>query len=143
MSKGSRPRPCNKQRFDENYARVFSPKRLNVWRDAPPKEVPDGIQGNTGDGTRDRADSGRIAQVPQEPGGQLDSQVEGPMASPPLRNRRAALDKHPLDTDYWTYSGYQGEFTCPHGVGHGNHIHGCCEEHCCTRADFPLRETKQ
>jgi hypothetical protein len=56
-----------------------------------------------------------------------------------IRNRSPAPGKHPFDTDYWTYSGYRGEFNCPHGVGHGNHIHGCCHEHCCTRADFPLR----
>ena len=48
MSKGSRSRPCDKKRFDENYARVFGSKKLNVWQGAPPKEeAPDGIQGNT------------------------------------------------------------------------------------------------
>jgi hypothetical protein len=39
---------------------------------------------------------------------------------------------------FWTGPGYRGECTCPHGVGHGDHIHGCCESGCCGRADFPL-----
>jgi len=39
--------------------------------------------------------------------------------------------------NFWTYSGYRGEYSCPHGVGHGNHIHGC--DGCCQRDDFPLR----
>ena len=29
------------------------------------------------------------------------------------------------------------EWTCEHGVGHGNHVHGCCEAGCCGRTDFP------
>lgn len=143
MSKGSHFRPYNKQRFDENYARVFGPKKLNVWQSAPSKEeTPSGIQGDTKDGMRDWSDGGRTAQVPQEPGGVLDSQAAEPVASPPRGNRQAPPGKHPLDTDHWTWSGYRGEYTCPHGVGHGNHIHGCCEERCCTRADFPLRKDK-
>lgn len=40
MSKGSRPRPCNKKEFDENFERVFGPKKLNIWTDAPSKEEP-------------------------------------------------------------------------------------------------------
>ncbi|MHC4509536.1 MAG: hypothetical protein ACYTAO_11350 [Planctomycetota bacterium] len=166
MSKGSQRRPCNKARFDAEYDRVFGAKRLNVWEDAPPKEespeevaeksaeldailegtnqkigeLPNGIQGGAGDGARDRADSGSVHDVPQEPGGRVDSQAAGPVASPTLRNCSPAPGKHPFDTDYWTYSGYRGEFNCPHGVGHGNHVHGCCQEHCCTRPDFPLLE---
>jgi hypothetical protein len=41
------------------------------------------------------------------------------------------------DGPYWQLSGYRGEWSCPHGVGHGNHIHGC--DGCCQRADFPGR----
>lgn len=41
---------------------------------------------------------------------------------------------------FWTGPGYQGEYNCPHGCGHGNHRHGCCEFHCCTREDFPLKK---
>ena len=33
------------------------------------------------------------------------------------------------------------EWLCEHGVGHGNHIHGC--DGCCSREDFPLRKEKQ
>ena len=29
------------------------------------------------------------------------------------------------------------EWICQHGVGHGNHVHGC--EGCCTRKDYPGR----
>jgi len=142
MSKGSRPRPCDKKRFGENYDRVFGAKPLNIWNDAPPKEDSNEVQGNTGDGTRDSADSGRASSVPQEPGGAPDSQTEAPVEPSPRGNRQAPPGMHPLDTDYWTWSGYRGEYTCPHGVGHGNHIHGCCEEQCCQRDDFPLRKDK-
>jgi hypothetical protein len=37
---------------------------------------------------------------------------------------------------FWTGPGYRGEYQCPHGVGHGTHIHGC--DGCCSRPDFPL-----
>ena len=29
------------------------------------------------------------------------------------------------------------EWICEHGVGHGNHVHGCCHKGCCGRDDFP------
>ena len=32
------------------------------------------------------------------------------------------------------------EWTCPHGVGHGHYVHGCCEDHCCHRDDFPGKD---
>lgn len=48
---------------------------------------------------------------------------------------------------YWTKSSYPGmmgggagEYNCPHGIGHGNHTHGC--DGCCQRDDFPLRVKK-
>ncbi len=41
---------------------------------------------------------------------------------------------------YWTGPGYRGEYQCLHGVGHGNHIHGC--DGCCSRPDYPLKEEK-
>lgn len=31
------------------------------------------------------------------------------------------------------------EYVCEHGVGHGDHVHGCCGYSCCMRKDFPLR----
>jgi len=40
---------------------------------------------------------------------------------------------------FWTGPGYRGEYQCPHGIGHGNHIHGC--DGCCQRPDFPLNTT--
>ena len=37
------------------------------------------------------------------------------------------------------------EYVCEHGIGHGNHVHGC--DGCCRRSDFPLgqklREVKR
>lgn len=35
------------------------------------------------------------------------------------------------------------EWTCPHGVGHGNHVHGCCGSGCCSREDYPGRKTDE
>jgi len=35
------------------------------------------------------------------------------------------------------------EYTCEHGVGHGNHVHGCCGYSCCMRKDFPLNKGKK
>lgn len=43
----------------------------------------------------------------------------------------------------WTGPGYRGEYTCPCGVGHGNHVHGCCGEGCCSREDYPLRAERE
>jgi hypothetical protein len=34
------------------------------------------------------------------------------------------------------------EYICEHGVGHGNHIHGCCVSNCCSRDDYPGRNKK-
>ena len=31
------------------------------------------------------------------------------------------------------------EWTCPCGVGHDNHDHGCCGKECCARDDYPGR----
>jgi hypothetical protein len=45
--------------------------------------------------------------------------------------------KAPAVEPYWVLTGYQGEYSCPHGIGHGNHIHGC--DGCCSRDDYPLR----
>lgn len=49
------------------------------------------------------------------------------------------MTKSPEKEPYWTGPGYRGEYTCPCGVGHGNHVHGCCGLHCCSREDYPLR----
>jgi len=39
---------------------------------------------------------------------------------------------------FWRGPGYRGEYQCPHGVGHGRHIHSC--DGCCKRWDFPLSD---
>ena len=47
-------------------------------------------------------------------------------------------EDQPERDPYWVLSGHRGEWECPHGVGHGNHIHGC--DGCCKRDDFPGRK---
>lgn len=128
MGKGDwvRPRRISREQYSENFERIFGAKKLNDEEDA------DGIQGGAGDGARDPADSRRDPNVLQGPDGQPDPQATEFVEPPPCGNSR-----HPLDTDYWAYSGYRGEFNCPHGVGHGNHVHGC--DGCCKRDDFPLK----
>lgn len=79
MGKGSwvRPRRISREQYSENFERIFGAKKLNDEEDA------DGIQGNTGDGARDQADSGRDSDVLQEPDGPSDPQAAGPV-EPPL-----------------------------------------------------------
>lgn len=35
------------------------------------------------------------------------------------------------------------EWTCPCGVGHGDHVHSCCPEGCCQRDDYPGRKERE
>jgi hypothetical protein len=42
----------------------------------------------------------------------------------------------PKPAGFWIGPDYRGEYTCPHRVGHGNHVHGC--DGCCRRDDFPI-----
>ncbi len=65
MSKGDNPRPVNKKVYDENFLRVFGPKKLNVWED-PPRV-----------GDDDQPDGGQAAEVFEEPGGRADPKVAG------------------------------------------------------------------
>lgn len=41
MSKGDTPRPVDKEKYDDNYRRVFGDKPLKLWRDAPGREPED------------------------------------------------------------------------------------------------------
>ena len=58
-----------------------------------------------------------------------------------VQERRSAASKPDSHknrpTPFWTRSRYRGEYVCEHGIGHGNHIHGC--DGCCQRADYPLK----
>ena len=137
MSKGSWRRPCDKRRFDENFEDIFGKKKLNVWDNPSSEEEPDEIQRDPRNGARDRIDGRGAASVPQESGGGTDPQAAEPVESPQERNLR---EKRADGTPFWHGPGYRGEYTCPHGVGHGNHVHGCCPESCCQRDDFPLRK---
>jgi Phosphoribosyl-ATP pyrophosphohydrolase len=41
----------------------------------------------------------------------------------------------PSKPEAWPLTGYPGERACEHGVGHGDHVHGC--DGCCSRPDYP------
>jgi hypothetical protein len=86
-----------------------------------------------------KGDWKRPCSVPKE---QYDANFEAVFGKKKLNvmadEDRAALSEEPTDP-FWTGPGYRGEYTCPHRVGHGNHVHGCCQDQCCSRPDFPLR----
>ncbi len=96
MGKGSKPRPCNKERYDRNYEAIFGAKEPELT---------------------ERLDLKR--RLKEEAREELNART-----SP--------------DGPYWTGPGHRGEWTCPHGRGHGNHIHGC--DGCCGRDDYPDRK---
>jgi len=39
---------------------------------------------------------------------------------------------------YWIKRNYRNEWTCEHGIGHGNHIHGC--DGCCRGENYPGKQ---
>ena len=51
--------------------------------------------------------------------------------------RKSKKPRPEVEVPYWEKSRYRGQYTCIHGVGHGNHVHGC--DGCCARDDFPLK----
>ena len=74
----------------------------------------------------------------------------GPLRDTELRVMKVSAEENQAPADdwrkdvsepgrktFWIGPGYRGEYNCPHGVGHGNHVHGC--DGCCSRPDFPLR----
>ncbi len=43
-----------------------------------------------------------------------------------------------MDEEFWEpcpRADGRMEYMCPHGIGHGNHTHGC--DGCCQRNDYP------
>ena len=42
-----------------------------------------------------------------------------------------------MDWKKWYRLDGRIEYICKHGVGHGDHVHGC--DGCCSRDDFPLK----
>lgn len=89
MGKGHwvRPRRISREQYAENFERIFGCKRLN-------EEDADGIQGDAGDGARDKTDSECDSDVPQEPDGQPDPQATEPV-EPPLCGNCGSRDYTP------------------------------------------------
>lgn len=71
MGKGDWYRPVDRDRYADNYDRIFGSKKLNVWEDK------DEVPGDTGDGEKDREGCGQAPNVPQESRGDSDSGTEG------------------------------------------------------------------
>lgn len=126
MSKGSGRRPCQIPRAQEEarWEHVFGKKKLNVMSDEDRKmmSLREVLRLTASDGVHDDRNRDAGGDVPTDghEGRSLHAEGQDPEMQGP----------------FWTGPGYRGEYTCPHGVGHGNHIHGC--DGCCARADFPL-----
>lgn len=129
MGKGDWRRPCQvpKEEADANFERIFGKKKLNVMSDEDREQI-------------DKEDT--FLDRDREIGGDVPADGhEG-------RDLHAAAERNDTDEEpsswedepFWQGPGYRGEYTCPHGVGHGNHVHGC--DGCCSRPDFPLRDKK-
>lgn len=145
MGKGSGRRPCQvpKEQYDKNFEAVFGKKKLNVMSDEDREELEPLDTSLIGDvlirmsevlkNDRDREAGGNVPSDGHE-GRSIYAESKG--ASD--KGETAQNKEH-----FWTGPGYRGEYNCPHGVGHGNHVHGCCEFQCCSRDDFPLKKTGQ
>lgn len=133
MSKGSSRRPCQVPREQEEAAweRVFGKKKLNVMSDEDRgmmslKEI---LRVTASDGVHDDRDRETGGDVPAD--GHDSQDLHG--AGVPIV---AGGDEIPERVPFWIKPEPWGEYYCPHGVGHGNHVHGC--DGCCARTDFPL-----
>lgn len=135
MGKGSRRRPCQvpKSEYDANFEAVFGKKKLNTMSDEDKKKLGCPLCGDIscdtgcsdqswrpGSYDRDREAGGDVLPNGHD-GGDLHAEGQGRTPAEP----------------FWTGPGYRGEYDCPHGIGHGNHVHGC--DGCCRRDDFPLK----
>jgi len=121
VGKGDNRRPClvPKEQYNQNFESVFGTKKLNVMSEEERQEL-----------NRDRD---------REAGGDVPTDGHEGRDLHAATGRNDASDEPSSweDGPFWQGPGYQGEYTCPHGVGHGNHIHGC--DGCCSRPDFPLK----
>lgn len=129
MGKGSARRPCfiSKDHFDANFERVFGKKKLNVMSREDKIKLYGEAYVREFENDRDRETGGNVPADGHEGLGLHGKGV--PVA--------AAGDEIPERVLFWKGPGYRGEYTCPHGCGHGNHIH-CCDG-CCERDDYPLK----
>lgn len=128
MSKGSHRRPSSlstKER-NERYESVFGAKLPNVMSNKDRAAV--GLPSDDAQPIADPADP-----VPCRSCASRDTYVDG---------GHIFCNECLHNGPFWKGPGYRGEYSCPHGVGHGNHVHGCCGYKCCTRPDFPLRRSE-
>ncbi len=130
MGKGDWRRPCQvpKEEADANFERVFGKKKLNVMSDEDREAMVGDPWGRGTDIANDRD---------REAGGDVPADGHD---SGNLPTQGKTLETEGPHDNFWIGPGYRGEYQCPHGVGHGNHIHGC--DGCCSRPDFPLRGKK-
>jgi hypothetical protein len=111
MGKGDNVRPHNKERFDESFERIFGKKELKTW--------------DPGDGDHSEDDFLDMLDALQE--------------LAPGEEELVTLKTE--DDPFWEdcpRADGRMEWLCPHGIGHGNHIHGC--DGCCERDDYPGRK---
>jgi len=126
MSKGSGRRPCQLTREEEEqqWIDAFGPRPIpNVMSDVDRESLKDYLTE-----LHNREDSN---DRDREAGGDVPSDGHE------SRNLHAEGTNPEMQGPFWIGPGYHDEYTCPHGVGHGNHIHGC--DGCCSREDFPGR----
>lgn len=46
--------------------------------------------------------------------------------------------KTTIDKQNPNYAWMRNELYCQHSVGHGPHVHGCCHQNCCFKAEFAV-----
>lgn len=151
MSKGSNRRPCQLTREEEEqrWIDAFGPRPIpNVMSTADRESLRDYLtelhdredldwqfERTRENEQRDRETGGDVPADGHE-GGDLHAKgPELPRTDPAIEALDAAEATRRYNESFWHGPDYRGEYTCPHGVGHGNHIHGC--DGCCSRDDFP------
>lgn len=129
MGKGDQRRPSvvPRDQIRDNYEAVFGAKPPNIMSNADRAAV--GLP----------SDNAQLFAVPPIPVpcrgcASIDTHVDS--------SGCVSCDWCTHTGPFWKGPGYRGEYSCPHGVGHGNHVHGCCGYKCCTRPDFPLRRSE-
>jgi hypothetical protein len=92
MGKGDTPRPVDKEKYDDNYRRVFGDKPLNVWKDAPGREPEAGQGDRQSNGEQDEGCGGPSCASDHEP-------VEGKRSCPNCPGGTIGPDPHWPDRD--------------------------------------------
>jgi hypothetical protein len=137
MSKGSNRRPCQLTRAEEEqrWLDAFGPRPIpNVMLDVDRLEL-------------ELREFDQVLGDEQEKRHDQDREIGGEVPADEYDGRYLHVEGIPIVAGgnesllqgcaFWQGPGYRGEYTCLHGIGHGNHIHGC--DGCCQRDDFPLK----